>query len=119
MNPIHDIVGHRPKMFSFEAVKVNPEGTTERFDRHRPKSIQRAAGEHFLRQQYLDQLHNPTENYALNRRLGCRLDQIYGIEVSDHSPTAQNFACHDPFLEMSAPVPTCHDPFLSMSSSIP
>ena len=79
-------------MNSFEAVKINPDGTTDGYYKHRAKGIQRAAAERFLHQQYLDQLHNPTENYALKRRLVCRLHQIYGIEVSHPAPTDQNFA---------------------------
>ena len=78
-NPIAEFVRLRPKMYLYEAVKVNPDGTTERYDKHRAKGIQREAAERFLHQQYLDQLHNPTENYALNRRLGSRLHQIYAI----------------------------------------
>ena len=115
-NPIAEFVGLRPKMYSFESLKINPDGTTERYDKHRAKGIQRPAAERFLHQQYLDQLRKPTENYALNRRLGCRLHKINGIEVSHHS---QIFTLHDLFLNMSAPVPTCHDLFLSMSSSVP
>ena len=80
-NPIAEFVGLRPKMYSFETVKVNPDGTTERYDKHRAKGIQRAAAERFLHQHYLDQLLNPTENYAPNPRLGCRLRHIYDIEV--------------------------------------
>ena len=115
-NPIAEFVGLRPKTYSFEAMKINPDGTSERYDKHRAKDIQRGAAERFLHQQYLDQSHNPTENYARNRRLGCRRHQIYGIEVSH---TSQSVACHYLFLNMSAPVPTCHDRFLSMSSSVP
>ena len=68
-NPIAEFVGLRPKMYSFEAVKTNPDGTTERFDKHRANWIQRAAAERLLHQLYLDQLHNQTEKYAPNRRL--------------------------------------------------
>ena len=115
-NPIGEFVGLRPKMYSFDEVKINPDGTTERYDKDPAKGIQRAAAERFLHEKYLAQLPNPTENYALNRRLGCRHQQIYGIEVLHPS---QNFAIHDLFLNMSAPFPTCHDRFLSMSSSVP
>ena len=59
-NPIDELVGLRPKMYSFEAVKVNPDGTTQRYEKHRAKGIQRAAAERFLHQQYLDQLNKPT-----------------------------------------------------------
>ena len=61
-NLIAVFVGLRPKIYSFEAVKINPDGTTEPYDKHRAKGIHRAAAERFLHQQYLDQLQNPTEN---------------------------------------------------------
>ena len=114
-NPLAEFVGLRPKMYSFEAVKIKPDGSTERSDKYRAKGIQRAAAERFLKQQYLDHMHNRTENYVLNRRLGCRLHPIYCMEVSHPYPTDQNFACHDPFHRMSAPVQTCHDPFFDMA----
>ena len=44
-NPIAELVGLRPKMYSFEAVKTNPDGTTEPYNKHRAKGIQRAAAE--------------------------------------------------------------------------
>ena len=50
-NPIAEFVGLRPKMDSFEAVKINPDGTKERYDKYRAKGIQRAAAERFLHQQ--------------------------------------------------------------------
>ena len=40
--PIAEFVGLRPKMYSFEAVRTNPDGATERFDKHRVKGIKRA-----------------------------------------------------------------------------
>ena len=112
--PIAEFLGLRPKIYTFEAVKFNPDGTTERYDKHRAKGFQRAAAERHVHQQYLDQRHYPTENYALNRRLACRFHQIYGIEVSHTSPTDQNFACHDPFPCMPSSVPSCHGPSLSI-----
>ena len=66
-NPIAEFVGLRPKMYSFEAVMINPDGTPQRYDKHREKEIQRAAAERFLHQEYLAQLDNPTVTYALNR----------------------------------------------------
>ena len=118
-NPNAAFVGPRPKMYSCEAVKNKPDGTTLRYDKQRAKVIQRAAGDRFLHQQCLDQLHKPTENYALTRRVGCRLDQIYCSEASYPSNNDQTLALHDPFLRISAPVPTCHDPFLRMFLSVP
>ena len=118
VNPLAEFVGHRPKMYSLEAVKCNPDGTPDRFDKHRAKGIQRAAAERFLQQEYLDQLHKPTDNYSLNRRLGYRLQQIYGIEVSHPSSSDQNIECHHPVLSILAPVPTYHDVFLRMLLSV-
>ena len=80
-NPISDFVGLRPKMYSFEMVCKKPDGTLETVGKHRAKGIQRSRVARFNHQQYLDQIRNPTENYAINRRLGSRLHQIYGMEV--------------------------------------
>ena len=80
-NPISEFVGLRPKMYSFEMVCKKPDGTLETVGKHRAKGIQRSRVARFNHQQYLDQLRNPTENYAINRRLGSRLHQIYGMEV--------------------------------------
>ena len=66
-NAMAEFVGIRPKMYSFEAAETTADGTTERYDNPRAKGIQRPAAERFLHEQYLDQLHNPTENYTLNR----------------------------------------------------
>jgi len=80
-NPIVEFVGLRPKMYSFQAVKVKPDGTYDYFDKHRAKGIQRAVASKFKHEQYLGQYEHPEENFVLNRRLGSRLHNIYGIEV--------------------------------------
>ena len=80
-NPIVEFVGLRPKMYSFQAVKVKPDGTLEAFAKHRAKGIQRVVAEKFTHEQYKAQLNMPEENYVINRRLGSRLHRIYGIEV--------------------------------------
>ena len=142
-NPISEFVGLRPKMYSFEMVCKKPDGTLETVGKHRAKGIQRSGVARFDHRQYLEQLRNPTENYAINRRLGSRLHQIYGMEViftsiiksfTHPSPTHSNhlipphniywfitshltahiLACHHPFLVMSAQIRTCHCPFLNM-----
>ena len=82
-NPIIQYVGLRPKMYSFKAVKFNLDPTVEPeyFEKHRAKGIQRVVAANFTHEQYLDQLQHPEENHVLNRRLGSRLHNIYGIEV--------------------------------------
>ena len=81
-NPIFEFVGLRPKMYSFQAVKVKADGNYEYFDKHRAKGLKRAATSKFTHEQYLRQLEHPEENFVLNRRLGSRLHKIYGIEVA-------------------------------------
>lgn len=79
--PIVEYVGLRPKMYSFKAIDVKPDGQIEYIEKHRAKGIQRVVASNFTHQQYLDQLRHPEENYVLNRRLGSHLHDIYGIEV--------------------------------------
>ena len=84
----------------------------ETVSKHRPKGILRSQVASFDHKQYLEQLRNPTENYAINRRLGSRLHKIYGIEViltsilvSTHPTTlyslVRSFTCHYPSICMS------------------
>ena len=80
-NAITEFVGLRPKMYSYQTVKVKPDGTTETSEKHRAKGIQRVAAPKLTHQQYLAQLERPEENFVVNRRLGSRLHKIYGIEV--------------------------------------
>ena len=117
---IAEFVRLRLRMYSFDAVRTNPDRTKERLEKQRAKGIQRAAAERFLYQQYLGQLHNPTENNALNRRLGSRRHQIYCIEVSAPTPhvTDQTLTCNHPFLNMPSAVPTRKVLFLNISRSV-
>ena len=73
---IIEFAGLRPKMYSFEAIKVIPDGTYERFVKHRAKRIQRVVAANFTHEQYKKQLEKPEENFLLNRRLGTRLHNI-------------------------------------------
>ena len=84
-HPITEFIGLRPKMYSFQAVKVKTDGSTEIFGKHRAKGIQKAAADKFDHEQYLAQLERPEENFVVNRRLGSRLHKIYGIEVDIHT----------------------------------
>ena len=83
---IIEFVGLRPKMYSFEAIKLIPDGTFERFEKHRAKGIQRVVAAKFTHEQYKKQLNTPEENFVINRRLGTRLHNIYGIEVTSAPP---------------------------------
>ena len=80
-NPIVEFVGLRLKMYSFKAAKVQADGTSTFFDKHRAKGLQRAAAAKITHEQYLAQLVDPEENFVLNPRIGSRLHKIYGIEV--------------------------------------
>ena len=75
-DPIVEFVGLRPKMYCFEGVHINADGSRVRFQKHRAKGIQRPAAENIYHKNYLEQLKNATENYALTCRLGSRLHQI-------------------------------------------
>ena len=79
--PITEFVGLRPKMYSFKYLKRLPDGSYENSEKHRAKGIQRVAAARLQHDLYREQLNHPEENYVLNRRLGSRLHQIYGIEV--------------------------------------
>lgn len=80
--PIYQFVGLRPKMYSFKAIEeVKEDGSVVFFEKHRAKGIQRVAAANFTHEQYLNQLQHPEENFVLNRRLGSKLHNIYGIEV--------------------------------------
>ena len=79
--PICEFVGLRPKMYSYKTMKVEADGSIEYFEKHRAKGIQRVAAAKLTHEQYLTQLNQPEENFVVNRRLGSRLHQIYGIEV--------------------------------------
>ena len=80
-NTLIEFVGLRPKMYSFQAVKVKADGSFEYFDKHRGKGLQRAAAAKFIDAQYFEQLKNREQNFVINRRLGSRLHKIYGMEV--------------------------------------
>ena len=74
--PIVEFVGLRPKMYSYTV--LTDHGIV---DKHRAKGIQAAASKNLHHQEYLDQLHTPSENYITNRRIACKLHQLHTIEV--------------------------------------
>ncbi len=76
---INEIVGLRPKMYSYTTTDAStPTGVKEKL---RIKGISRAAAKTLRHQNYLDQLHEAQENYLTNRRIGSVLHEIYTIEV--------------------------------------
>ena len=50
-------------------------------EKRRIKGVSRAAGKALMFEDYKAQLHNPTENYLTNRRIGSKLHQVYAISV--------------------------------------
>ena len=79
--PIIEFVGLRPKMYSFLVGSVKVDGSVDINSKHRSKGIQRAAADRLHHEDYKSQLDQPVENYVINRRLGSRLHEIYGIAV--------------------------------------
>ena len=76
---IKEIVGLRPKMYSFTMTDESIQGGVK--EKKRIKGISRAAAKTLHHQNYLDQLHEAQENYLTNRRIGSILHQIYTIAV--------------------------------------
>ena len=73
---IVEFVALRPKMYSFLVPddKIQPE-------HHRAKGMQYAASKQLKHQDYLNQLHNPTENTYINHRIGAKLHNLYSIQM--------------------------------------
>jgi hypothetical protein len=77
---IIEIVALRPKMYSILMRKdTNP--ASQIVEKQRIKGISRATARDIRHQQYLDQLHQPIENYQMNRRIGHKSHQLYSFEV--------------------------------------
>ena len=74
--PITEFVGLRPKMYSFLV-----EGEAHVEEKHRAKGICRGVSKELRHAQYKAQLSLPAENYLANQRIGCKLHQLYTIEV--------------------------------------
>ncbi len=73
---ITEFVGLRPKMYSFTV-----EGDKNPDTHHRAKGIATATSKKLRHQDYLDQLHLPTETLLTNRRIGYKLHQLHSIEM--------------------------------------
>ena len=78
---IQQFVRLRLKMYSFGLEQRNADGSFDTMNKHGAKGIQSAPADKFTHQQYKAPLEHPEENYVGNRRLGSRLNLIYGIEV--------------------------------------
>ena len=87
---ITEFVGLKPKMYSYQTLKTgggihtlqDPSHGEEGFTtKKRAKAIQRAAVAKLRLDQFKAQLDHPEETYVLNRRIGSKFHQLYGIEV--------------------------------------
>ena len=77
--PIIEIVGLRPKMYSY-IYKSDKQAAPVK-EKTRIKGISRAAAKNLRHRMYSDQLGEAKENYVTNRRIGSKLHQIYSISV--------------------------------------
>ena len=87
---ITEVVGLKPKMYSYQTLKTGAgiptlkdpsQGQTGFTTKKGAKGIQRAAVAKLRQKQFKAQLDHPEETYVLNRRIGSKLHQLYGIEV--------------------------------------
>ena len=81
--PIVEIVGLRPKMYSYTIMGEGGQAPLK--EKIRIKGISRAAARTLRHQNYLDQLREAKENYLTNRRIGSILHEIYTIEVLNNA----------------------------------
>ena len=77
--PIREIVGLRPKMYSYLYNSDNVQKPYK--EKIRIKGVSRAAAKTLRHEMYSDQLREAKENYLTNRRIGSKLHQIYSICV--------------------------------------
>ena len=73
---IIEFVGLRPKMYSY-IVHEDPKPESH----HRAKGISKATSKNLRHQDYLDQLHLPTENRLPNRRIAYKLHKLHTLEI--------------------------------------
>ena len=76
---IKEIVGLRPKMYSYVFKDENPAKPFK--EKIRIKGISRAAAKTLRHSMYSEQLGEARENYLTNRRIGSKLHEIYSISV--------------------------------------
>ena len=77
-NIITEFVGLRPKMYSYRTLTSVDPPTFK--DAKRAKGIQRVAAERLHHDSYVEQLHNPAENYVCVRRIGQKHHLMYTLE---------------------------------------
>ena len=78
--PILEFIGLRPKMYSF-LTAVDPADPENLKEKHTAKGISRAVKAQLRHEQYREQLEMPLENYQNNKRIGCKLHELYGFAV--------------------------------------
>jgi hypothetical protein len=80
---VYEVVALRPKMYSYKTlVQVEDQAQEPSFKvSKRAKGIQRAAMQHVEHEDYLAQLHEPTENYVLVHRIGQQLHNVFSFEL--------------------------------------
>ena len=96
--PILEFVGLRPKMYSYVTVKDATAAEPAVSEKTRAKGIQRAAAALLRHKDFLEQLHNPHENYLANRRIGSKLHRLYTYRARKRGLCAfddKRFICED------------------------
>ena len=77
---IIEIVALRPKMYSI-LMRKEADPASEIVEKQRIKGISRATARDIRHKDYIAQLHDPVENYQINRRIGHKAHQLYSFEV--------------------------------------
>ena len=113
--PINEFVGLRPKMYSFQTVKIGTDNDAEPeyHEKHRAKGIERGEAANLRHEQYKTQLDSPTENYLINRRIGAKLHNIYSMEVCFILPTPSPPIYSFAFKQFFIHIQDAHTLFLS------
>ena len=79
-SPIIEIVGLKPKMYSYQTLTDPSPGEATFTNMKWATGLHRAGVAQLRHDQYKAQIDNPEERYVPNRRLGSKQHQIYGIE---------------------------------------
>ena len=78
---ISEFVGLKKSMDSNQTLNDPSHGEAAFTTKKRANGIQRAAVAKLRYEQYKGQLDHPEDTYVPNRRIGSKLQQIYGIEI--------------------------------------
>lgn len=81
-SPIVEFVGLRPKMYSYIVSTDGGDDTVHHVEKHRAKGVKRHAAMKLRHSNYLEQLHEPHENYLKNRRIASKYHRIYTDEIN-------------------------------------